>query len=73
MDNTTGRRILMTTEQAAEYLGLSVSALTKWRHYSIGPDYVKIGPRAIRYHLDDIQAYIEAVAVKTSPGGSHAA
>lgn len=50
---------LLNSEDAAFYLGLSKRTLETWRckqKYSI--PYVKIG-NAVRYAIDDLNAYIE--------------
>lgn len=50
---------LLNSEDAAVYLGLSKRTLETWRckqKYNI--PYVKIG-NAIRYAIDDLNAYIE--------------
>lgn len=52
-----GKRLLDVPE-AAEYLGLSISTLNKWRCYGEGPVFVKMG-RAIRYRISDLDTYIE--------------
>ena len=50
---------VMAVDMAAEYLGLSVSTLNKWRCYGEGPKFIKMG-RAIRYRLSDLDKYIES-------------
>jgi excisionase family DNA binding protein len=50
---------LLTTEQAAEYLGCQPQTLTVWR--STGRHnlrYIRVG-RLIRYRLADLDAWIE--------------
>lgn len=51
---------LLTTEQAASLLGLKPSTLETWRSRGGGPPFVRIGKRAARYSLEDLDAYIEA-------------
>lgn len=51
------KRRLLEVQEAAEYLGLSVSTLNKWRCYGEGPKFVKLG-RAIRYRMSDLDEYI---------------
>jgi len=48
---------LMTVEQAAQYLGLAVSTLNKWRCHGGGPVFLKMG-RAVRYKLENLDNYI---------------
>lgn len=50
---------LLTPEQAANHLNVSVRTLAQWR--SIGfPNipYAKVGGRCVRYNLLDIKAYL---------------
>lgn len=51
---------LLTTEQAAELLGMSAAALRKWRIAKPpqGPRVVKLTPRTTRYRLGDIRAWL---------------
>lgn len=49
---------LMTPEQVADYLGVSVETLNVWRctkRYNL--PYVKAG-RLVRYRLQDIEAFV---------------
>lgn len=50
---------MLTTEDAANYLGLSRRTLEGMRWKKDGPKYVKMN-RAIRYRIKDLEAYIEA-------------
>lgn len=50
---------LLTTEKAAKHLDLSFHTLTKWRRQKRGPKYTRLGPRAIRYHKSDLDAFIK--------------
>ncbi len=36
-------RLLLTTNEAAEYLRLKRQTLATWRHTRKGPDYIKMG------------------------------
>ena len=53
------RNSLLTTRQAAEFLGLSPRTLECWRLTGAGPRYVKFaGLRgAVRYRLEDLEAW----------------
>lgn len=54
------RRQLLTTEEAADHLGLSVQTLCNWRAKGASPlPWVKVG-RYVRYKLADLEAYIAA-------------
>ena len=50
--------IVLTTREAAVYLGLAVSTLNKWRCYGNGPQFLKLG-RVIRYRKDDLDRFLE--------------
>lgn len=49
----------LTTEQAAQLLGLKPSTLEIWRCRGDGPAYLKIG-RAVRYHREDLETFLRA-------------
>ena len=55
---------LIKQSEAASYLGLSEATLERdrWRGGDI--PYTKIGPRAIRYDLDELNTYIERKTVR---------
>jgi len=48
---------VMTVTQAAEYLGLAVSTLNKWRCHGGGPVFIKMG-RAVRYRVTDLENFV---------------
>lgn len=50
--------LLLTTEQAAEYLSLSASTLHKLRCSGGGPAYRVLGARAVRYSQCDLDAWV---------------
>tara|TARA_B100001123_G_C15183907_1_gene976502 strand:- start:271 stop:480 length:210 start_codon:yes stop_codon:yes gene_type:complete len=53
------KKNLVKQDSAATYLGLSEATLERdrWRGGDI--PYIKIGPRAIRYDLEQLNKYIE--------------
>jgi predicted DNA-binding transcriptional regulator AlpA len=51
---------ILRTPAAANYIGYAESTLEKKRVDGSGPRYVKLGPRAVGYTIDDLDAYIEA-------------
>ena len=55
--------IYMSSSIAAEYLGVSIKSLEKWRLLREGPPYVKLG-RAVRYRQIDLDAYMAERLVK---------
>jgi len=52
-------RQLLTTPQAADYLGLSTHTLNRWRWDGRGPRFVKLG-KSVRYRQGDLDEFIEA-------------
>lgn len=50
-------RVALTTREAAQYLGLAVSTLNKWRCHGGGPEFLKLG-RAVRYRREDLDAFL---------------
>lgn len=49
---------LLTTKQAATYLGVSCSFLEKDRWRGARINFVRISARAIRYRLEELDNYI---------------
>ncbi len=49
---------LLTTTQVSAALGLQPSTLKKWRVLGIGPKFVRVGKREIRYRQSDVKAFI---------------
>ena len=67
---------VLTTEEAAIYLGLSHQTLANWRVHGLGPAYSRLGgagrPRIV-YLVEDLDAFLRANRVKTTgfkAGGS---
>ncbi|TSE00815.1 helix-turn-helix domain-containing protein [Skermania sp. ID1734] len=57
----------MDTATATAYIGLEGEhTLAAWRAKGIGPAYVRIGTRTIRYSIADLDAWLEAQ--RTVPG-----
>ena len=52
-------RIMVRTESAANYIGLSVSTLTKLRLTGGGPKYIKLN-RAVVYDTRDLDQWLDA-------------
>jgi hypothetical protein len=52
-----GKRLLPDTI-AAPRIGVQVQTLRNWRYLGIGPPYIRIGSRAIRYDKDDLEKYV---------------
>jgi|GEM_PF-3296534 len=50
---------LLTETEAADVLGVSPRTLSNWRCRGGGPDYVKMGSKAIRYRLNALNEFID--------------
>jgi excisionase family DNA binding protein len=50
---------LMSTQEAADYLGRKPVTLQGWRMKGGGPAYIKSGHRTIQYRKEDLDAWIE--------------
>lgn len=51
---------LLTTKQAAEYLGVSMAFLERDRWAGAKVPFVRIGSRTVRYLKSDLEQYIES-------------
>ncbi len=58
-------RYLLTRTEAADYLGVSVSALAHWPAQDKGPRQRVIGRRAY-YHVADLDAWLEGRPARRS-------
>ena len=59
---------LLDEREAAEILGVSVRALQTWRYKNIGPDFLHLGPRLIRYRVGDLAGWLENQKRKPTNG-----
>lgn len=50
--------LLLTEKQAADRARLSSRTLARYRVDGDGPPYCRIGPRCIRYRIEDIDAWV---------------
>ena len=51
---------LLTTKEAADFLGVSQAFLERDRWAGARIPFVKVGARAVRYELSTLNAYVEA-------------
>ena len=67
-------RELLTTSEAAKYLCVSTSFLERDRWAGATVPYIKVGTRAVRYRLVDLDLFIETrrMASRSSAGGADA-
>jgi len=51
---------LLCTARAADFLNLHKSTLEHWRTQGTGPNFVRVGPKIVRYRTEDLDAYLAA-------------
>jgi len=68
-ENGTPISQLMTEGGAAVYLAVARKTLERWRSLGIGPEFIRIGVRGVRYARDDLDLYI-ATQRRTSTSDS---
>jgi excisionase family DNA binding protein len=56
---------LLTVEDLADYLGVSITTLYQWRYRQQGPTGFRVG-RHVRYRWADVQEWIEDQLQDTS-------
>lgn len=68
---------LLTTEEAARVVGLSAQSLRLYRAKGIGPAFVKLGYKTVRYRREAVDAWVKAretgAGNSERDGGSHGA
>ncbi len=48
----------ITAAELASRLGCAVITLEKWRQRGEGPHWVRVGKRAVRYRVRDVEAWL---------------
>ncbi|MDO8145649.1 helix-turn-helix domain-containing protein [Isoptericola sp. 178] len=59
-DSPTRRRRLMTPEEMADYLGVTLHCVYAWSSRGGGPTVLRVGAR-LRYRPDDVEAWLDQV------------
>jgi len=59
---------LLTTKEAANYLGMPESTLRWWRYIGTGPASFKLGPRTVKYKRSDLDEWVEGAYAQTVRG-----
>jgi hypothetical protein len=49
----------LNTAQAAEMLGIRPATLRGWKAQRLGPPFIQLSPRCVRYDERDIQLYVD--------------
>lgn len=58
------KAILLTEQELANFLQISVKTLQGQRWQKVGIPYLKIG-RAVRYRREDVEYYLNQAVIKT--------
>jgi len=61
---------LLNPDQAAKFLGLSVATLETWRAQGVGPRFVALSRKSIRYPVGAILEFVkqrEVIPAKNAP------
>lgn len=51
---------LVSPVALAEYLGTTTGALAQMRYRGIGPKFIKLGAKAVRYSMSDVNVWLAA-------------
>lgn len=51
------KRRLLKTHEAADHLGVQPCTLEKWRQLEVGPPYIRISRRCVRYRMSDLERW----------------
>jgi len=57
------KKRVLTSEEAAHFLGYSPTTLRNWRLYKRGPKYIKDG-HSVRYRVQDLREWEEERVIK---------
>lgn len=72
--NSSGERSLnfadkefLTPEETGVLLGVKPSTLAKWRFEKIGPQYILMNDKLVRYRKIDLDEYMNSLKIKCHP------
>jgi len=57
---------LLTSQEAADYLGCKLQTLRAWRTQGTGPSYLKV-EKCVRYSMDDLKKYVCQKKINIEP------
>ncbi|SEC53981.1 helix-turn-helix transcriptional regulator [Arthrobacter woluwensis] len=66
---TGGLDELLTAEEIASWLGKSVQSLAQDRYRGVGPAFIRVGTRAVRYRKADVEAWLTEVVGRQANEG----
>lgn len=58
---------LLTPAEAAEVLGVTEAALAQWRFRRVGPTYMKLNERTVRYSHGQLEEWVVLQTVERGP------
>lgn len=59
---------LVDEKIAGKVVGKPPPTLRDWRYRGIGPTYIKVGPKSVRYRRSDLESWLEANTIR--PGAA---
>jgi hypothetical protein len=59
---------LLREPSAGRVLGVKANTLRKWRQLGIGPDYIRLSHRCVRYRREDLMRFLESRRVTPRNG-----
>ncbi len=62
-------REFFTEKETADFLGLARQTLSNWRFQKVGPDFVRVGNRSIRYRRGDVERWADSRRVRPAEEG----
>lgn len=62
VSTSTGK--LLTTAEAADILGVSEATLHSWRYRRIGPPYLKLAHKTVRYSRPELESWLRRQRVE---------
>lgn len=60
----TTKKQFLNTAEAADFLSVSTDSLARWRMQKTGPTYHRVKGFAVRYRIDDLEAFMQAGRVE---------
>lgn len=63
-----GELELITPEQLSEFTQVSLKTLANWRWAGVGPEFVKLSARVVRYRRSDVLAWLKESSRKGGRG-----
>ena len=59
--------VLWNSDETARHLGVDRRTLQAWRTRGVGPAFIRISNRCVRYRSDDVLAWLEGRVVGRDP------